>query len=142
MFEQESLADQVQTLYSELSLFSKVKMSDIKARLNILESEMLKMRQDNKSEKLNNVTKKRETLKKIDNMISEVEMDEKMCEKSIAALEDSSMSLELMTNLLTRLHGKTELLTEATTVAKQNKELLEELIKSMQSNLETIAKNS
>ena len=142
MFEQESLADQVQTLYSELSLFSKVKMSDIKARLNILESEMLKMRQDNKSEKLNNVTKKRETLKKIDNMNSEVEMDEKMCEKSIAALEDSSMSLELMTNLLTRLHGKTELLTEATTVAKQNKELLEELIKSMQSNLETIAKNS
>lgn len=142
MFEQESLADQVQTLYSELSLFSKVKMSDIKARLNILESETLKMRQDNKSEKLNNVTKKRETLKKIDNMISDVEMDEKMCEKSIAALEDSSMSLELMTNLLTRLHGKTELLTEATTVAKQNKELLEELIKSMQSNLETIAKNS
>ena len=142
MFEQESLADQVQTLYSELSLFSKVKMSDIKARLNILESEMLKMRQDNKSEKLNNVTKKRETLKKIDNMNSEVEMDEKMCEKSIAALEDSSMSLEVMTNLLTRLHGKTELLTEATTVAKQNKELLEELIKSMQSNLETIAKNS
>ena len=117
-------------------------MSDIKARLNILESETLKMRQDNKSEKLNNVTKKRETLKKIDNMISDVEMDEKMCEKSIAALEDSSMSLELMTNLLTRLHGKTELLTEATTVAKQNKELLEELIKSMQSNLETIAKNS
>jgi hypothetical protein len=142
MFENESLAEQVQTLYKELSLFSKVKMSDIKARLTILDAEAIKMKQDAKSEKLNNATKKRETLKKIDNMISDVKMDEKMCEKSIAALENSSMSLELMTNLLTRLHGKTEMLTEATNVAKENKMLLEDLINSMQRNLETIAKNN
>lgn len=141
MFENESLSEQVQILYNEISLFSKSKMGDIKARLAILEAEAVKLKHDTKSEKVNNATKKRETLKKIDAMISEVEMDEKMCEKSIAALDDSSLSLELMTNLLTRLHGKTEMLTEATDIAQKNKLLLKDLVQNMRSNLETIARN-
>jgi hypothetical protein len=141
LFENVSLAEQVQDLYTEISSFSKVKMSDVKAKLTILEAEANKNKNDNKVEKLNNATKKREILKKIDAMISDIEMDEKMCEKSIVALDDSSLSLELMANLLTRLHGKTEMLTEATDMAQKNKLLLDDLIKSMQTNLEIIAKN-
>ena len=142
MFENESLASQVQVLYSEISSFSKIKMSDVKARLTILDAEATQMRNDNKSEKVNNATKKREILKKIDAMISDVNIDEKMCKKSIVALDDSSMSLELMANLLIKLHGKSEMLTEATDMAQKNKKLLEDLVESMKKNLETIARNN
>lgn len=142
IFENESLSMQVQTLYNEMSSFTKVKMNDVRAKLNILETEALKISHENKTEKMINATKKREILKKVEAMISDVEIDENMCEKSIAALDDSSSSLELMANLITRLHGKTEMLTEATQMTQNNKQLLQELIDSMQKNLQILQNNS
>lgn len=141
IFENESLAAQVQTLYNEISSFTKVKMNDVRAKLNILETEALKINHESKLEKVINATKKREILKKVEVMISDVEVDENMCEKSIAALDDSSMSLELMASLLTRLHGKTEMLTEATQLTQNNKQLLADLIESMQKNLQIMQNN-
>lgn len=116
-------------------------MNDVRAKLNILETEALKINHESKLEKVINATKKREILKKVEVMISDVEVDENMCEKSIAALDDSSMSLELMASLLTRLHGKTEMLTEATQLTQNNKQLLADLIESMQKNLQIMQNN-
>lgn len=140
-FETESLVGQVQTLYSEVVSFTKPKMNDVRAKLNILEGEASKIALDAKLEKVTNAAKKRETLKKVEAMIADVQVDENLCEKSIAALDDSSTSLELMAQLLTQLHGKSEMLAEATEMTQKNKQLLAELIASMQRNMEIIAKN-
>ena len=75
-------------------------------------------------------------------MISGVETDENLCEKSISALDNSSSTLELLAGLLTRLHAKTELLTEATDLAQKNKKLLTLLVDSLESNLQTIMQNN
>ena len=141
MFEDISLASQIQDLFEEISSLTKLKLSDTRARLNILDDQVARMSTNFRQEKLMTSSKKRDTLKRLEKAISSVQMEENMGNRAISGLEAASSSLELLADQLCKLHGFSEMLTEANDLAQKNKALLSGLVESTKKNLQIMQGN-
>lgn len=86
-------------------------------------------------------SKKRDTLKRLEKAISNVQMEENMGNRAISGLEAASSSLELLADQLSKLHGFSEMLTEANDLAQKNKALLSGLVESTKKNLQIMQGN-
>ena len=134
---------QIQTLYEDISSFSLIKLKETKARLLYLENTESKNANDaKKKENVNTTSDKRKILKNLEEIIPENDVDDNLTEKCISALDNSSTHLEILSELLINLHSKIEILNEAKNISKQNKELLEELAQSLESNLQIMLSNA